>query len=71
MGLTFGFAFLLRTSAIQASLIALGLSSVCHLFVFFRCILSVLSVVIMPDVVTDSTKRYKVPEKWRPANIVR
>ena len=26
---------------------------------------------IMPDVVTDDTKRYKVPEKWRPANIVR
>ena len=26
---------------------------------------------IMPDVVTDSTKRYEVPEKWRPANIVR
>ncbi len=26
---------------------------------------------IMPDVVTDGTKRYEVPEKWRPANIVR
>ena len=25
---------------------------------------------IMPDVVTDGTKRYEVPEKWRPANIV-
>ena len=26
---------------------------------------------IMPDVVTDGTKRYEVPEKWKPANIVR
>ena len=26
---------------------------------------------IMPDVVTDGTERYEVPEKWRPANIVR
>ena len=26
---------------------------------------------IMPDVVTDVTKRYEVPEKWKPANIVR
>jgi len=26
---------------------------------------------IMPNVVTDGTKRYEVPEKWRPANIVR
>ena len=26
---------------------------------------------IMLDVVTDGTKRYEVPEKWRPANIVR
>ena len=26
---------------------------------------------IMPDVVTDGTKRYEVPEKWLPANIVR
>ena len=26
---------------------------------------------IMPDVVTDGTKRYEMPEKWRPANIVR
>ncbi len=26
---------------------------------------------IMSDVVTDGTKRYEVPEKWRPANIVR
>ena len=26
---------------------------------------------IMPDVVTDGTKSYEVPEKWRPANIVR
>ena len=26
---------------------------------------------IMPDVVKDGTKRYEVPEKWRPANIVR
>ena len=26
---------------------------------------------IMPDVVTDGTKRYEVPEKWRPANIVK
>jgi hypothetical protein len=26
---------------------------------------------IMPDVVTDGTKHYEVPEKWRPANIVR
>ena len=26
---------------------------------------------IMPDVVSDGTKRYEVPEKWRPANIVR
>jgi len=25
----------------------------------------------MPDVVTDGTKRYEVPEKWRAANIVR
>jgi len=28
-------------------------------------------IAIMPDVVTDGTKRYEVPEKWRPANIVR
>ena len=26
---------------------------------------------IMPDIVTDGIKRYEVPEKWRPANIVR
>ncbi len=26
---------------------------------------------IMPDVVTDGTKRYEVPEKWRPANIIK
>ena len=26
---------------------------------------------VMPDVVTDGTKRYEVPEKWKPANIVR
>ena len=26
---------------------------------------------IMPDVVTDGTKCYEVPEKWRPANIVK
>lgn len=26
---------------------------------------------IMPDVVTDGTKRYEVPEKWKPSNIVR
>ena len=26
---------------------------------------------IMPDVVTDGKKRYEVPEKWHPANIVR
>ena len=26
---------------------------------------------MMRDVVTDGTKRYEVPEKWRPANIVR
>ena len=26
---------------------------------------------IMPDVVTDGARRYEVPEKWRPANIVR
>ena len=26
---------------------------------------------IMPDVVTDGIKRYEVPEKWKPANIVR
>ena len=27
--------------------------------------------ILLPDVVTDGTKRYEVPEKWRPANIVR
>ena len=26
---------------------------------------------IMPDVVTDGIRHYEVPEKWRPANIVR
>ncbi len=26
---------------------------------------------IMPDIVTDGTKRYEVPEKWKPSNIVR
>ena len=26
---------------------------------------------IMPDMVTDGTKRYEIPEKWIPANIVR
>lgn len=26
---------------------------------------------IMPDIVTDGIKRYVVPDKWRPANIVK
>ena len=50
---------MLTLGIVQASLALLSLNRI------------FLSVVIMPDVVTDDTKRYKVPEKWRPANIVR
>ena len=26
---------------------------------------------IIPDIVTDGVKRYEVPDKWRPANIIK